>query len=54
MLWFTGWLSAQLGLGLQVDGFGPAFLGAIVVSLVAWGLSILLPDQKTTKERARD
>jgi putative membrane protein len=54
MLWFTGWLSAQLGLCLQVDGFGPAFLGAIVVSLVAWGLSIVLADSKDTKERARD
>ena len=54
MLWFTGWLSSQLGLGLQVEGFGPAFLGAIVVSLVAWGLSIVLADSKDTKERARD
>ena len=42
MLWFTGWLSTSLGLGFQVDGFGAAFLGGIIVSLVAWALSVFL------------
>jgi putative membrane protein len=42
MLWFTGWLSTQLGLGFHVQGFGAAFLGAIVVGLVAWALSVFL------------
>src|SRR4030095_4201615 len=42
MLWFTGWLSTNLGLGFHVDGFGAAFLGGIVVSLVAWWLSAFL------------
>ena len=29
--------------GLDVDGFGAALLGAIVISLVSWALSMFLP-----------
>jgi putative membrane protein len=53
MLWFTSWLSTNLGLGFHVEGFGAAFLGAIVVSLVAWALSVVLADQKGSDERER-
>ena len=53
MLWFTGWISTQLGLGLHVAGFGPAFLGGIVVGLVAWALSMFLGEQKKTAEHHR-
>ena len=49
MLWFTGWLSTQLGLGFHVDGFGAAFLGAIVVSLVAWILSTFIGEPRKTR-----
>ena len=49
MLWFTGWLSTSLGLGFHVDGFGAAFLGGIVVALVAWALSVFL-DQHRRQE----
>jgi putative membrane protein len=34
VLWATAGLSGALGLGFQVDGFGAAFLGALVVSIV--------------------
>jgi putative membrane protein len=44
MLWLTSWVSAHLGLGFHVEGFAPAFLGAIVVGLVAWLLSLILVD----------
>ncbi len=33
-LWITSGLSGALGLGFHVSGFGAAFLGALVVSLV--------------------
>jgi putative membrane protein len=33
LLWFTGWLAAQVNLAFAVDGFWAAFLGAIVVTL---------------------
>jgi putative membrane protein len=49
MLWLTGWLSTSLGLGFRVAGIGPAFLGAIVVSLVAWALSIFLVEHKAAR-----
>jgi putative membrane protein len=34
-------ISGALNLGLESDGFGSTFLGAIVISLVAWGLETL-------------
>ena len=33
LLWVTGAASRSLGLGLHVDGFIPAFLGALVISV---------------------
>lgn len=36
MLALTIWISGAFDLGLTSDGFGATFLGAIVVSLVAW------------------
>jgi putative membrane protein len=53
MLWFTGWLSTNLGLGFHVDGFRAAFLGGIVVSLVAWALSVFLVEHKEPDETSR-
>ena len=50
MLWFTGWVSTRLGLGFHVEGFGAAFLGAIVVGLVAWALSVFLIDRKPKED----
>lgn len=45
MLWLTSGLAKTFGLGFHVDGFGSAFLGAIVVGLVAWALSIFIKDR---------
>ena len=42
MLLLTGAISDQLDLGLAVDGFFAALLGAIVVSLVGFGLSMAI------------
>jgi putative membrane protein len=44
MLWLTGALSTSLGLGFHVSGFIPAFLGALVVSIVSAVLSIFVSD----------
>jgi len=33
LLWVTGAAAGSLGLGLHVDGFVPAFLGALVISV---------------------
>ena len=42
MLLLTGWISDQLDLGLHVDGFVPALLGAIIISIVGWILSMIV------------
>jgi len=42
VLWMTSGLSAALGLGFQVAGFGAAFLGGLVVSVVNVLLSVLV------------
>jgi putative membrane protein len=42
MLALTGWLAGQFGLGFHVADFTAAFLGALVVSIVSWALSLFL------------
>lgn len=42
MLWLTGAMSDALGIGFHVDGFGAAFLGALVVSIVSFLLSLFV------------
>jgi len=42
VLAFTAWLSGQLGIEFNVDGFTAAFLGALVISAVSFALSRFL------------
>jgi putative membrane protein len=42
LLLLVGWISSQLSLGLEVDGFVPALLGSIVISIVGWLLSMVI------------
>jgi len=44
LLWITSGVSSALGLGFHVSGFVPAFIGALVVSIVSFVLSLILPD----------
>jgi putative membrane protein len=46
MLLLTSWLSGQIGLGFDVDGFWAAVVGAIVVSVVTWLMEIVLPSDR--------
>jgi putative membrane protein len=50
MLWLTSSLSGTLGLGFTVDGFWPALVGAVIVSVVSAVLSFVLPDGKRREE----
>lgn len=45
MLMLTSALSGALGLGFQVAGFWPAFWGALVISIVSFLLSLIIPDR---------
>ena len=46
MLMLTSALSSALGLGFHVRGFGAAFWGALVVSLVSTILSLFIRDRR--------
>ncbi len=48
VLWLTSALAGKLNLGFHVDDFWAAFLGALVVSIVSFLLSILVPDPERT------
>ena len=55
LLWLTSALSGALGLGFHVDGFGAAFLGALVVSAVSILLSMFVSPSasESTSVKAR-
>ena len=42
LFWLTSWVAHQLSLPFHVDGFVPALLGALIVGIVSWVLSVIL------------
>ncbi|PWV57997.1 putative membrane protein [Nocardiopsis sp. L17-MgMaSL7] len=42
----TAWIAGLFNVPFHVDGFWPAFWGAIVVTIVSWVVSMFLPDGK--------
>jgi putative membrane protein len=44
MLLLTEGVARSLGFGFEVDGFGAALLGSVIISLAAWVLSLLIAD----------
>jgi len=44
MLLLTGYVAQRFGYDFRVDGFVPALVGSVVISLVSWVLSMLLVD----------
>jgi putative membrane protein len=53
MLWLTSAVSGALGLGFRVQGFWPAFWGALVVSIVSTALSFTMRPPRITVYRER-
>lgn len=51
MLWLTSALAELLGLGFYVDGFVAAFIGALIVTLVSFALSLMLGPSKERRVR---
>jgi putative membrane protein len=49
LLLLTAHLTRTLGIGFEVDGFLPALVGSVVISLVSFAVMLLLPE----KRRAR-
>ena len=46
MLLLASRLAGWMGVGFYVQGFGAAFLGAVVISAVSFFLSLLFPDDR--------
>ncbi len=44
MLLLTSYLSGRLDIDFHVSGFWAALVGGLLVSVVAWGLHLILPD----------
>ena len=43
MLMLTAWITEQTDWGLRIDDFGDAFVGALIVSVVSFALSVAIP-----------
>ena len=48
------YLVGKLGVGLHVSGFGAAFVGSIVLTIVSWALSLLLPGPSARGRAVRE
>jgi len=44
LLWLVSVVAGWLSLPFHITGFVPAFLGALIISVVTWLLSVLIPD----------
>ncbi len=53
MFLLTSWIGNQFGVGLMIDGFWAAFLGAVVVSVVSFLLGNSLDDDDKKKRRKK-
>ncbi len=43
MLMLTAWITERTSWGLRIDDFGDAFVGALIVSVVSFALSVAIP-----------
>ena len=46
LLWLVSVVAGWLSLPFHITGFVPAFLGALIISVATWLLSVLIPDGK--------
>ena len=54
-LWLSSWIAVNwFDVGFYVDGFWPAFWGALVVSIVSLILSAILMDKDEKRQRPRE
>ena len=45
MLLLTEWIAERFDLAFQVEGFWPALLGALIITVVSFLINIVLPDE---------
>jgi len=54
LFWLSGLIGQYFGVGFTVDGFWPAFLGSLVVSLVSMALTLLVKDELEDRPRRKN
>ena len=54
LFWLTGLIGSQFGIGFVVAGFWPAFVGALIVSVVSVVLTMLLHDELKNRRPRRE
>lgn len=52
LFWLTGVIGQSFSLGLSVNGFWPAFLGGLIVSMVSIILSMFFHEGKKSQRRS--
>ncbi len=50
LFWLTSWVAGKLSVPFHITGFGPAVLGALIVGIVGWVLSLILDDRDGGKD----
>ncbi|MET9271447.1 phage holin family protein [Kribbella sp. NPDC003557] len=48
MLLITSWISDGLDIPFEVNGFGTALIGALIITVVSWLMNVVLPDKLET------
>ncbi|GAA3053946.1 hypothetical protein GCM10020000_39910 [Streptomyces olivoverticillatus] len=46
MLLLTSWVAGKLHLAFHVTGFWSALVGGVIISIVAWAMHVILPDEQ--------
>jgi putative membrane protein len=52
LFWLTSRIGQSVGLNMTIDGFLPAFLGGLVVSVVSVVMSLILKDELQGRKQA--
>jgi putative membrane protein len=53
MLWLSSWIGKQFSVGFEVTGFVPALLGALVVSVVSFVLTLVFREDDDRRKKSR-
>ena len=46
MLLLAAWIAREIGITFEVDGFGAALVGSVIITLVSFVFSLLLPEDE--------
>ena len=53
LFWLSGLIASHIGLPFEVHGAWTSIFGALIVGIVSWLLSVVIPDPKKHKPKAR-